>query len=95
MAIRGGFTTKSLVRLPEAYMTVPVITLRNTTICGILQFQGSMEVLVYQDKESFNLGADTVDRFTIDFDLDKDATISWAIMLLKNHERVSNAEDCE
>lgn len=94
MAIRGGFTTKSQVYLPEAYINIPVITLSKQTSQGVGVFVGNMRALVYKDEAAYRSGARTADDFELSFELDENATIAWAYMLLKNRNIIENPEDC-
>lgn len=94
LAIRGGFTTKSQVYLPSAYINIPIITLSKQIIQGVGVFVGNMRALVYKDEEAYRSGAKIADEFDVSFELDENATIAWAYMLLKTRNIIENPEDC-
>lgn len=93
MAIRGGFLTKSLVYLPEAYVNIPQIILNKQIANGISGFVGSMKAFVYKDEEAYKAGGSMLDMFEVTFELDENATIAWAYSLLKSRNLIENAED--
>lgn len=53
-----------------------------------------MRALVYKDEEAYRSGAKIADEFDVSFELDENATIAWAYMLLKTRNIIENPEDC-
>lgn len=94
MALRGTYKKKTGLVISNAYANISSIVLNKITVLGSSGYRALIIMDIYANEESYRSGLPIEDKHTEEFDLDENATISWAYELIKARNVLYNAEDC-